>query len=119
MKKMVAMVFAMAMSTCVFTAPAMAATVAAAPMACPCGCILSENVKPDGTRVLISNAVAEQNALAAAGVEPYRTRDMRSSFCYSHGHPCYEVTFKSAEGSWNILVDAVNGNMRNIFLKNA
>ncbi|MBQ7535571.1 MAG: PepSY domain-containing protein [Stomatobaculum sp.] len=113
MKKMKAMMFALAACTVFSTAaavPAMAAVIQ------PSNCVLSENVKPSGERVLISSSVAELNALSRAGRSAKNVRDISTEFCYSHDYPVYEVRFRTSEGQYKYTIDAVTGAVMNIFL---
>lgn len=113
MKNMKAMMFALAACTVFSTAsavPAMAAVTA------PSNCVLSENVRPSGERVLVSSSVAELNALSRAGKSAKNVNDLTTDFCFEHDYPVYEVRFRTSEGQYKYTIDAVTGSVMHIFL---
>ena len=115
-KKVKAVMFAAAMCAA-FSAVTAAPAMAAPATPCPSSCVLSENVKPNGERVLVSSSVAEMNALSRAGESSRTVRDLSSEFCYDHGYPVYEIRFRTGAGQYRYTVDAVTGSVMNIFLQ--
>ncbi len=113
MKKLKAMMFAMAACT-VFSTAAAVPVMAAVPA--PSNCILSENVTPNGERVLVSGSVAEMNVLNRAGRSAKNVHNLSTDFCYAQGEPVYVVRFSTSEGNYKYTVDAVTGSVMNVFL---
>ena len=116
MKNVKAVMFAAAVCaafSAVTAAPAMAAQMCPRPSSC----VLSENVKPNGERVLVSSSVAELNALSRAGESSKTVRELSSDLCFEHGYPVYEVRFRTGAGQYRYTVDAVTGSVMNIFLQ--
>ena len=113
MKKLKAMMFAMAACT-VFSTAAAVPVMAAVPA--PSNCILSQNVTPSGERVLVSSSAAEQNVLNCAGRSAKNVHDLSTDFCYAQGEPVYVVRFSTSEGNYKYTVDAVTGSVMNVFL---